>query len=507
MLRLAGLSLSFILLTHPMFAQTAILRGTVADSSGAVIPGAKVTATARDGSVKTVTSDDRGSYSLAGLQPGEYKVSATAPDLATPQPTTVTLHSGTQTLNLQLNVQATVDTVTVQENAGPTLSTETSSNASAVVLRGDDLQALADDPDDLAADLQALAGPSAGPNGGSIFIDGFSDGEIPPKESIREIRINSNPFSPEYDSLGYGRIEIFTKPGSDRFHGAMYYNFADDIWNSRNPFSAEKAPLLLNELEGEVSGPINQRTSFNFDAQRNMVDNGAIINAVTLDPNSLAIEPYLSIFKVPQRYTRVSPRVDYQLTPTNTLIFRYAFTRSDIAGSGIGGFDLLERGYHNQYTNQTVRAVDTAVFGSSINETRFQYFRNAQQRIADMPGPEIQVLGAFNEGGSNVGRSFDTRNYYELQNYTTIPHKAHVWKFGVRLRRQTDDNISQQNFNGTFTFSSIQQYQKTLQLQQMHDTPEEIRAMGGGASQFSINAGLPELAASRVDVAVFVGDD
>src|SRR5579871_1972464 len=41
----------------------------------------------------------------------------------------------------------------------------------------------------------------------------------------------------------------------------------------------------------------------------------------------------------------------------------------------------------------------------------------------------------------------------------------------------------------------------------MHDTPEEIRAMGGGASQFSINAGLPELAASRVDVAAFVGDD
>lgn len=507
MLRFVGLIVSLILLAHPVLAQTAILRGTVADSTGAVIPGAKVTATARDGSVKTATSDDRGSYSFPGLQPGEYKVSATAPDLATPQPATITLRSGTQTLNLQLNVQATVDTVTVQENAGPSLSTETSSNASAVVLQGEDLQALADDPDDLMSDLQALAGPSAGPNGGSIFIDGFSDGELPPKESIREIRINSNPFSPEYDTLGYGRIEIFTKPGSDRFRGSLHYNFADDTWNSRNPYSAEKAPLLLNELEGEVSGPINKRTSFNFDAQRNMVDNGAIINAVTLDPQSLAIEPFLNIFRVPQRYTRVSPRVDYQLTPTNTLIFRYAFTRSDIQGSGIGSFNLTSLGYHYQYTNQTVRAVDTAVFGSAINETRFQYFRNAQQHIADTSAPEIQVLGAFNEGGSTVGRSFDTRNYYELQNYTTIPHKAHVWKFGVRLRRQTDDNISPQNFNGTFTFSTIQQYQKTLQLQRTGDTPEEIRAMGGGASQFSINAGLPELAVNRFDVATFVGDD
>ncbi len=434
-------------------------------------------------------------------------MSATAPELATQQPVTISLHTGTQTLNLQLNVLSESENVTVQENVGPTLSTEVSNNASALVLRGDDLQALADDPDDLLSDLQALAGPSAGPSGGSVFIDGFSDGEIPPKESIREIRINSNPFSPEYDSLGYGRIEIFTKPGTDRFHGAVYYNYANDIWNSRNPFSAEKAPLLLNELEGEVSGPINKRTSFNFDAQRNMVDNGAIINAVTLNPETLAPQPFLSIYKVPQRYTRVSPRVDYQLNPTNTLIFRYAFTRSDIQGSGIGSFDLLSRGYHYQYTNQTVRAVDTAVFGSSINETRFQFFRSAQERIADSAAPEIQVLGAFNDGGSQVGRSFDTHNYYELQNYTTIPHQAHVWKFGVRLRGQTDDNISPQNFNGTFTFGSIQQYQQTLLLQQMGYSPSQIRAMGGGASQFSINAGLPGLAVHRVDVAMFVGDD
>ena len=56
-----------------------------------------------------------------------------------------------------------------------------------------------DDPDELEAALQALAGPSAGPNGGQIYIDGFTGGRLPPKEAIREIRINSNPFSAEYD--------------------------------------------------------------------------------------------------------------------------------------------------------------------------------------------------------------------------------------------------------------------------------------------------------------------
>jgi hypothetical protein len=295
----------------------------------------------------------------------------------------------------------------VQENNGPAVSTDASNNAGALVLRGDDLLALSDDPDDLLTDLQALAGPSAGPSGGSIFMDGFSGGELPPKQSIREIRINQNPFSPEFDKLGYGRIEIFTKPGSDRYHATVDYNFANDIWNSRNPFSAEKAPLLLNEFEGGGGGPINRRASFTLDAQRNMVDNGAIINGVTLNPQTLAAAPFFSTFRIPQRYTRATPRIDYQLND-----FRYSLTHSDIKDAGIGGFDLESRGYDYQYTNQTVQGTETHVLSSGINETRFQYFRSASQRIAGNQLPEVQVLGAFNDGGAQVGRSFDTQNSF-----------------------------------------------------------------------------------------------
>src|SRR5579864_2455662 len=125
-------------------------------------------------------------------------------------------------------------------------------------------------------DLQSLAGPSAGPSGGSLFIDGFSGGELPAKSAIREVRINQNPFAAEFDKLGYGRIEIFTKPGADKFHGQVDYNFADSFWNSRNPYGATKAPFLLQELEGNAGGPINKRSSFTLDFQRNAVDNGYI---------------------------------------------------------------------------------------------------------------------------------------------------------------------------------------------------------------------------------------
>ena len=126
--------------------------------------------------------------------------------------------------------------VTVAEENPTQLGLQPSQNADALVIKGADLEALPDDPDDLQQDLQALAGPSAGPNGGEIYIDGFSSGRLPPKESIREIRINQNPFSGEYDKLGFGRIEIFTKPGSDKFHGTASYDVSDGMWNARNPF-------------------------------------------------------------------------------------------------------------------------------------------------------------------------------------------------------------------------------------------------------------------------------
>src|ERR1035437_464413 len=523
------------LFSQVLFAQTATLRGQVTDESGAVIPGAKVTLNGRSGAVKSAVADNNGSYTFAGVPPGDYTVQASAPDLSQPQAAKVTLRAGSQSLNLMLKVASISEKLTVQETSAPALTTDSSGSAGAVVLRGADLEALSDDPDDLAADLAALAGPSAGPNGGSIFVDGFSGGQLPPKESIREIRINQNPFSPEYDKLGYGKIEIFTKPGSDKYRGTAQWNFADDFWNTRNPYSPTKAPFLLNEFEGSAGGPLTRKSSFTLDAQRNMVDNGSITHAVTIDPGTLATKPFAGILTTPGRFTNISPRVDYQLGQNHTLMFRYGITHSDVPDNGIGGFDLISRGYHSQFTNQTVQAADTALIGPAVNETRFQYYRSATQALANSLSPAILVLQSVNGGGTALGRTFDTQNSYELQNYTSMLHGRHCWRFGVRLRRQTDTSVSPQNFNGTFTFgggalapvldarnqpmpdangqpllaplTSIERYRRTLIFQQLGDSPAQIRALGGGATQFTMNTGTAELAVHQMDVGIFAGDE
>jgi len=548
--------LLFLTSSLALRAQTLrILHGTVMDESGALVPGAKVTVSNAAGPVKSATSGDDGAYSIAGLAPGKYTVVATSPGLAQQQPAIVDLsNGGNATQNLTLRVQLEKQEVTVQENPGPTLSTDPSQNAGALVLRGADLDALSDDPDDLQSDLEALAGPSAGPSGGQIYIDGFTGGTLPAKDSIREIRINQNPFSPEYDKLGYGRIEILTKPGSDKFHGNVNFNFGDDIFNSRNPYAAEKAPLLLKEFGGTISGPINKRASFFLDVFDRDINSGTVINGVTVDDNNfinpgaaplgtgnLLQTPYNSVFKAPQNRLRISPRIDYQLNQNNTLTLRYGFTRNDADDQGIGTFNLATRGYSNLNTDHTVQLVETAVLSTKvINETHFQLYHTESDQIADNPELSLMVSGAFNGGGAQIGRSTDTENHYELQNYTSVASGAHTWKFGIRVRAVKIDNVLDSNFGGTWIFAgglapilnsagnapvnpgvncntlttpnnaacqtitSIDRFQRTLLAQSLGISP---LTLGGGPSQFTITTGTPFASVHQEDIGLFVGDD
>ena len=139
-------------------------------------------------------------------------------------------------------------------------------------------------------ELQALAGPSAGPNGGQIYIDGFTAGQLPPKASIREIRINQNPFSAEYDKLGYGRIEIFTKPGTDKFHGQLFLTGNTAGFNSRNPFEVipaghAAAGLRVHAIQRKHRRTINQKSLVFFNFERRDINDLSIVSAKILDPN------------------------------------------------------------------------------------------------------------------------------------------------------------------------------------------------------------------------------
>ncbi len=516
-----------------LFGQTATLRGVVTDESGAIVPTATITLTGNTGRSSTAVSASDGSYSIA-VGPGDYTVQASAPELKSSS-FRVGIRPGAQVLNLQLKVTSVAQEVTVEDRA-TVVTPEPANNASATVLAGDDLQALSDNPDDLITELMAIAGPSAGLGGASVFIDGFTGGQVPSKESIREVRINQNPFSAEYDKVGTGRIEILTKPGTNQFHGTEGFNFSNDFWNTRNPYAQQKAPFLLKEYIGNLSGPMSKRASFFLDLRRDAIDNGAIINGTTLDPVTLDIvNPFTDVFRIPQRRFSINPRTDYQLSANNTLSLRYSFTHTDIPFSGVGGFNLISRGVRTTTKAHTIQATDTAVFAESmVNEIRFQFSRSHNETTPETVGPALQVLDAFNGGASPAGHSFDTQNNHEFQDYVSVVHGAHSFRFGARLRRQSVGNISPQSFAGIFTFgggtapaldasnqpaldasgqpvltpiTSIERYRRTLFLQRLGFSPSQVTTLGGGATQFTIVAGDPSLSASQFDIGTFLGDD
>src|SRR6202011_4801404 len=167
---------------------------------------------------------------------------------------------------LALMIAVDQQQVTVSDQ-GAGLDTSPDNNASSIVIKGKDLDALSDDPDQLQDELNALAGPAAGPNGGQIYIDGFTGGQLPPKSSIREIRINQNPFSAQFDRMGFGRIEILTKPGTDNIHGQFSFNDNHSFMDGLNPFAASEPDFSTQMVSGNVGGPLGKKASYQLNAE------------------------------------------------------------------------------------------------------------------------------------------------------------------------------------------------------------------------------------------------
>src|SRR5271166_1405173 len=249
-------------------APTGVIRGQVTDPSGAALVGATVLLTTPSGGSTDTTTNRDGVYEFKNLSPGTYEIKAVAAGFAMFDKAGVALAAG-QSLKVDISFTIAVQQEKVTVNSTATqLDVSPANNANSITLTGKDLEALSDDPDELSSELQALAGRSAGPNGGQMYIDGFTAGQLPPKASIREIRINQNPFSAEYDKLGYGRIEIFTKPGTDKYHGQFQVQGNTSAFNARNPYAGAEPPYYTTQYSGNIGGPIKKKASFFFNLDR-----------------------------------------------------------------------------------------------------------------------------------------------------------------------------------------------------------------------------------------------
>jgi hypothetical protein len=512
------------------------LRGRIVDQLKAAIVNATVTVVGADGE-RSVVTNDQGEYLITRLKPGTYLVRSNAPGFTPFEKADVVITAGpAQTLDITLAVTLKEE-VNVAPNASGSLSTDADSNASATVLSGSGLDVLPEDPDDLAGALRAMAGPVAGPSGTQFTVDGFTNtGQpLPTRETIREVRINQNPFSAENDRLGFGLVQIFTRPGTNKLHADASFNFSDESLNSRNPFATSRAPFQTRIYSASVSGPIvPKKASFFISFNRRELDENAFVNATVLDP-ALRITPLRLTVLTPQSRTSINPRVDYQLNPNHTLVVRYSYFYSRSDNFGVGGFSLPERAYNTNSYIHTLQVTETAVLNKKVvNEFRFQFIPEGRTDLGDNSRPTINVLDAFISGAPAVGPSSNPERRIWLQDNVTWISGNHTFRTGVRVRRSTITDTSPNNFGGTYTFaggfgpqldandqpitdaqgnfvfvplSSIEQYRRTLVFMDRGLSATTIRSLGGGATQFSLAGGNPTARASQIDFGAFIQDD
>jgi hypothetical protein len=509
------------------------IKGTVTDQLGGLVVGASVVAKDSKGNGVTVTTNDEGVYQFHNLLPGRYDLIVTAAGFSTLDEKNVELKAGkTLVHDLQLTIGSVEQIVTV-DNKG--VSTDSDRNADALVLGLKELEALPTDPDALAAALQAMAGPSLGDESGGtpqIKVDGFSNGKVPPKEQIREVRINQNPYSAENEYPGWGGIEIYTQPGSDKFHGSAAFNFTDESLNSRNPFALVRAPYQQRGWNINLTGPIKKkRASFSAYFNRFAADSNAIINATTLDPLTLRPTLFNQTIVTPNVYDNFGGRVDLKINKKHTLVTGYEFSNGYQDPAGLGGFSLPSRAFRSENVYHSLQMTETAMINEKmVNETRLQITHSVYRQNARNAIPSLNVSDSFLGGGAQVGNASNTQDRAELQNFTSWQAGKHFLKVGGRLRYVSVKSISPSNFGGTYTFyggagpaldandkiipgaeplalTSLERYRRTLAFQRAGLGSAQIRLLGGGPTQFSIAGGNPQANVDQSDVSLYVQDD
>ncbi len=496
--------------------QATALAGSVRDTTQALVPGA--TLTLDDGA--PLTSGPDGRFRFGCVTPGAHHLKVKAEGFAETSVPVRLPHAGDLLLVLQPDtVQIGVD-VTADDPTVP----DTQSTGASQRISGKQLQALADDPDDLLRELQQLAAVTGGnPANVTISVDGFQESsKLPPKSSIAYVEVNPDLFSAEYREPpfgGGGRVNVYTKAGKSAYHGALFTTNGSPWENARDPFSVSKGAIGKQRYGFELTGPIRKQGSdFSLELEHRAIDNVSVVNAVSLDANGDEV-PVLDTVPSPQRLWVGEARLDWQLGAKNSFTATYSANVNQLQNVGVGGTSLAENGYGSEQAQHVLRFTNfTAVSPKLVQEARASLRWDLEDDRPTSLAPQVQVAGAFSAGGANIGQQRQLGFRTEFDDDAILTLKKNTLKFGVQLNTYDIHNRSTQTFNGTYTFgggsapvldannqpiagqtaviSGVEQYRRAL-----------LGLAGGTPTAFFNVTGDPHVQFTQTRAALFIQDD
>jgi len=452
------------------------LRVTVLDQTEAALIIAQVTIVDAAGATRTAPVDDRGVAVFDNLAPGTYQVQAAAESFR-PIATPVNVRRGDNRTTLRLAVATIEQTVVVQDQN----AADRRDNGFTTTLSQDEIDALPDDPDEMADELARMAGPGA-----QIFVDGFRGGRMPPKDQIQQIRFHTNSFSAEYHEAGMIRVEVITKPGMGAWRGGSNFGFRDESLNATNAFADEKGPEQMRRYMVNFSGPIVKgRTGLSLSFDGNSSYDSRTI--VAQSPTGAALT---SLAVSPTDALNFSARVEHLLSGSAQLRAEYSRRQNERSNLGVGDFDLPERAYATDMNTDTFRLRTTGVIGKKVfSEFRIDFNSSTNATLPGSLAPAIRVNESFNAGGSGQSGERHAKELEIAQNFDFTIGRKHSLRAGVQIEAGWWNSNQRSNANGTYTFTSLDAYQ------------------AGTPATYTIRTGDPVVDYSQVKAGWYLQDD
>ena len=376
------------------FAQNAQINGTVKDSSGAIIPGATVTARNLDsGLARTGVTDAAGEFRLPSLPPGRYSVSTELSGFSTEtRPDIVLIIDQTAIIHFALKPAALSETVTVtgespivdvtRSDVATAVSTQQIQDLPVASRRWIDLAMLTPgtSQDNIRGffyrgNVNLGAGTREYSNG--FVVDGVNNtwaemGE--PRQNfamdaIQEFKVSTSTYKAEYGLATGGVLSVVTKSGTNQLHGSGLLFFRDASITAKEFFQATKPDYRRYQYGGTIGGPILQNRTHYFFAYEGTNENQFFtVNARGLWPQ------YEGTFKSAQERWTYNFKVNHQLTSAQSLFFRYGAEDEYRPIITTGGRTTPSASFDFAVPRKSAVVGHSAVLSDRVlNDFRFQY--------------------------------------------------------------------------------------------------------------------------------------
>jgi hypothetical protein len=449
------------LIGSPLTAQESrqTLRITMEDEVGGVLVAVRTTLLhVASGQAREVATTREGIAVFTGLEPGEYKLSVSAPGFRNLERTITIGTESPRPMRLQMIVEVT-EVVEVEELTRPAPEREEiDQNADQVNVNDDVLVGI---PMSIRGDrivtfLSRFMNTAAGLP--SIVIDGHEVTRLNlPPRAIDELVVNKNPYSAEYRRPGRARIEVVSQDGSEsHHHGDATLIFNNSVVSAKSPFVNEKPSI--EEMVGEFgfSGPLrNTKGSFLFAAELGGDRTTAVVNAQTLDG------PVIGFVPERQREQFYTGRIDLSPSDRVDLSMRYEYESETERNGGVGGLILPELARNGDTVKHDVYLTASHILSAGfIHVPSIRLSRETQTEGVRPPtGPMIIVQGAFEGGVLQRYKDWEILQA-DFVDMATYRKGRHVVRFGGRFTPSTTRMSDLNDFGGRYEFASLDLYRE-----------------------------------------------